>query len=322
MGFFVAGTWQFSKSGVKLAAERLAAGMSALDALEEGVRCVEDDPMVFSVGSGGYPNLHGECELDAGIMCGRTLATGSVMGIKGFRNPVSIARKLMEKTPHTAVVGTGADIFALEHGFIKDPVFHMGAYKRWFDIRDKYMKDGRKYPPLDVCTAGRYGTTGNIELDDAAKGDADRSHDTIGMIVMDQNGDIAAATSTSGLWLKIPGRVGDTPIIGSGFYADNDSGAAVGTGVGEEIMRGCLSFLAVCYMAEGSNAQEAADKAVAKLHRRLAKVRGGDSNVGKFSVVCGDRNGNMGAASNHEEFYMYYAKDAQELQLFEAPVIR
>jgi isoaspartyl peptidase/L-asparaginase-like protein (Ntn-hydrolase superfamily) len=300
--------------------------MSALDALEEGVRSVENDPNVFSVGSGGYHNLHGECELDAGIMCGKTLATGAVLGLRGFRNPISVARKLMEKTPHTVIAGMGADTFALEQGFVKDPVFHEKAYERWFDIRAKCMAEGRKYPTLDACTSGRYGTTGNIELDDAKKkeisGDEDKSHDTIGMLAMDKNGNIAAATSTSGLWLKIPGRIGDTPIIGSGFYADNDSGAAVGTGVGEEIMRGCMSFLATSFLAQGFTAQEAAEKAIAQLHRRLAKIRGGDHGVGKMAIVCGDRHGNVGAAANHDEFYMFYAKDNTEPRLFEAPVVR
>lgn len=323
MSFFVAATWQFSRAGVARAAQCLARGDTALDAIEQGVMAVEDDPAVFSVGSGGYPNLHGECELDAGIMCGETLATGAVMGLKGgFRHPVSVARKLMESTPHTAVAGAGADLFALEHGFCQEPVFRSEAYKRWFDIREKYMSEGRTYPPLDVCTAGRYGTTGNIELDDKKKHDGDRSHDTVGMIAMDAKGQLAAATSTSGLWLKIPGRIGDTPLVGSGFYADSDGGAAVGTGVGEEIMRGCMSFLAVSYMTDGLSAQKAAEKALAKLHRRLAKSRGGDHLVGKMAVVCADRHGGMGAAANHEEFYMVFAKDSEKTQIFEAPVIR
>lgn len=322
MGYFVLGTWGFSKTGVLETAAVLARGASALDAVEAGVMAVENDPEVLSVGSGGYPNLHGECELDAAIMCGKTLAAGCVMGVRGFRNPVAIARKLMETTPHMVLAGTGADAFALEHGFIKDPVFHKKAMERWFDVREKYLADGRIYPPLDSCTGGRYGTTGNIELNKAPTQDGDKSHDTVGIIAMDALGNLAAATSTSGLWLKIPGRVADSPVIGSGFYADNEAGAAVATGVGEDIMRGCLSHLAVYLMSEGMGAQEAAEQAVRKLHRRLVKSRGDDSKVGKMAVVCADKQGGIGGAANHEEFYFNYANDSGALTTVEAFVTR
>ena len=323
MGFFVAATWQCSGKGVQTAAECLARGKDIMDALESGIGAVEDDPEVLSVGLGGYPNCQGECELDAGIMDGRTLATGAVLGLKGFPHPISVARKLLEETPHTAVAGAGADAFAYEHGFERRQVFHRRAYDRWFDIREQYISSGRRYPPLDACTAGRCGVTGNLELDDIKKGsDGGRSHDTVGMIVRDGDGNVAAGTSTSGLWLKIPGRIGDTPIIGSGFYADNEGGAAVATGVGEEIMRGCMSYLAVLYMGEGLAAQAAAEKAIGKLHRRLAMARGGDSRVGKMALVCVDRAGNVGAAANHEEFRFCCAADAPLVKAAEAPVIR
>lgn len=321
MGFFVAATWRFSQKGVREAAGCLARGEGVMDALERGVGAVEDDPEVLSVGLGGYPNSQGECELDAGIMDGRTLETGAVLGLKGFPHPISVARKLLEETPHTAVAGAGADAFAYEHGFERRQVFRRRAYERWFDIREQYMSSGRRYPPLDACTDGRRGATGNLELD-GAKSDGGRSHDTVGMIVRDGSGNVAAGTSTSGLWLKIPGRIGDTPIIGSGFYADNESGAAVATGVGEEIMRGCMSYLAVLYMGEGLTAQAAAEKAMRKLHRRLAAARGGDSRVGKMALVCVDRNGNAGAAANHEEFFFCCAEDAPQVRVAQAPVIR
>ncbi|MDR0602634.1 MAG: isoaspartyl peptidase/L-asparaginase [Treponema sp.] len=246
MGDFVAaGTWKFSYKGVLRAGELLSAGKEALDAVEAGVVVVEDDPEVFSVGSGGYPNLHGEVELDAAIMCGATLAAGAVLGVKGFRHPVSIARALMEKTPHIAVAGRGADEFAYAAGFQKEPRFYQKAWERWFALRDTYLTDGQKYPPLDSCAAGSYGTGGNSESS-PSPGDGHHSHDTVGVIALDQRGCVAAATSTSGLALKIPGRIGDSPVIGSGFYADDRAGAAVATGVGEEIMRGCLSIVRSC----------------------------------------------------------------------------
>lgn len=324
MGFFAAGTWKFSENGVKKAVEVLAAGGSALDAAEQGVMNVEDDPHVHSVGLGGYPNMFGESELDAAIMDGTTLGIGAVLGIRGFRHPVSVARRLMEVTPHTVLAGRGADEFAFSEGFKKEPVFSREAMDRWFGIYDKYIMGGQKYPRLDSCMEGAYGTTGNLELQktDAEEDGGNRSHDTVGIVAMDQKGQTAAATSTSGLWLKHPGRIGDSPLVGSGFYADDEAGMAVGTGVGEDIMRGCMSYLAVSYMSEGLTAMEAAQKAVVKVHRRLSKARGGDHLVGKMAVVCADRYGNFGAAANHEDFFYTYAKDSDKVVVEAAPVCR
>jgi isoaspartyl peptidase/L-asparaginase-like protein (Ntn-hydrolase superfamily) len=300
--FVAAGTWKFSCKGVLGAGELLSSGKGALDAVEAGVAIVEDDPEVFSVGSGGYPNLHGEVELDAAIMCGTTLAAGAVLGIRGFRHPVSIARALMEKTPHTAVAGRGADEFAYAAGFQKDPRFYQKTWERWFDLRDKYLKDGRKYPSLDSCVSGSYGVSGNI-APPGSSDDGHHSHDTVGIIALDQQGHMAVATSTSGLALKIPGRIGDSPVIGSGFYADDQAGAAVATGVGEEIMRGCLSHLAVLLMSQGYSAQDAALEAVEILHRRLLAIRGKKHMVGKMALLCVDAQGRVGAAANHGDFF-------------------
>jgi len=295
-------------NGVKKAAECLAKGVSAIDALEEGIKIVEEDPEADTVGLGGYPNLHGECELDAAIMCGKSLNNGAVLGLKGFPNPISVARRLMDVTPHTVLAGAGADTFALEQGFVKKPEFYRDVYERWFNMREKYLVDGAKFPPLDACTRVQYD---NVE----------GFHDTVGMVAMDINGDIAAATSTSGLALKMPGRIGDSPIIGSGFYADNMGGAATATGVGEDIMRACMSYLAVQLMADGLEAQQAAEKAMCQLHSRLSQARGGDSKVGKMALICADKNGKVGAAANHDSFYIYYVKDDEVLKLFHAPQV-
>ena len=316
MNFSVAGTWKSSEFGVTKAASFLAKGMSALDAVEIGVKVVEEDPRSANVGVGGYPNLHGECELDAAIMCGATLSTGAVLGLKGFSNPISIARRLMEVTPHTIISGIGADTFALEQGFKKNPVFYPDTYKRWFAMRNKYLVEGIKFPPLDTCTAGKF-----EDADEVLNGN-EGTHDTVGMIAIDSKGNLAAATSTSGLALKIPGRIGDSPIIGSGFYADNAGGAATATGVGEDIMRSCMSYLAVQFMIDGLSTQEAAEKTMARAHSRLAQVRGGDHAVGKMAIICMDNKGNLGSAANHDSFYMYYAKSNETLQLFCAPQIR
>ena len=316
MGYFAAGTWKISDKGVTIAADCLAKGMSALEALEQGVMEVEKDPKVDIVGLGSYPNLHGECELDAGIMCGATLATGAVLGLKNFPHPISVAKRLMEITPHNIISGEGAATFASEQGFSTDTAFYRDVYERWFNMRDKYLAGGKKFPPLDACTAGWIEDVENIENGNGG------THDTVGMVAMDQNNNLAAATSTSGLALKMPGRIGDSPIIGSGFYADNTGGAAAATGVGEDIMRGCMSFLAVQFMTEGQNAQQAAEKSMAQVHSRLAKIRGGDRFVGKMALLCADKNGNIGAAANHDAFYVYYVKDNDDLQLIHAPQVR
>ena len=315
MGFVAAGTWKSSKEGIVNAAACLAKGMSALDALEQGIKIVEEDPHANNVGLGSYPNLDGECELDAAIMCGASLANGAVMGLRGFRNPISIARRLMESTPHTILAGAGAEAFAFEQGFKKEPVFYEEVYRQWFAMRQKYLAEGIKFPPLDACTSGRF-----EEAEEEAEDEG--LHDTVGMVAMDQKGDICAATSTSGLALKMPGRIGDSPIIGSGFYADNRAGAATATGVGEDIMRGCISFLAVQFMALDMPAQQAAEKAMEQTHGRLAKLRKGDQRVGKMAIICADKNGGIGAAANHDTFDIYFLTDKESLQLFHAPQVR
>ena len=316
MKYFAAGTWKSSINGVAAAAACLAKGKSALDSLEEGIKFVETDPGADTVGLGGYPNLQGECELDAGIMCGATLATGAVLGLKKFPYPISVARRLMETTPHTVVAGEGASAFASEQGFTTKAVFYRDIYERWFNMREKYLAEGRKFPPLDACTAGKF-----EDAEQLTNGNGG-THDTVGMIAIDPKGNLAAATSTSGLALKMPGRIGDSPIIGSGFYADNAAGAATATGVGEDIMRGCMSFLAVQFMTEGLPAQQAAEKAMEQNHRRLAAIRGGDEFVGKMAVLCADKHGNLGVAANHNTFYAYYVVDNEDLQLIHAPQVR
>jgi len=187
-------------------------------------------------------------------------------------------------------------------------------------MREIYLADGAKFPPLDACTRGQYDDV-DVGFDQGSKQSAEGFHDTVGMVAMDMNGDMAAATSTSGIALKMPGRIGDSPIIGSGFYADNLGGAATATGVGEDIMRGCMSYYAVQLMADGLSAQQAAEKSMSQLHRRLAMARGGDNKVGKMAVICADKNGTLGAAANHNTFYMYFAKDKAELELFHAPQV-
>lgn len=266
-------TWEFSLQAVRAAGEILTAGGSALDAAEAGVRLVETDPTVESVGRGGFLNANGELELDGAVMDGDTLRMGVVAGVKGFEHPVTIARAVMERTRHSILVGPGAEAFARSIGI---------------------QEADRDY--LITETARR------VWAEKKALG-----HDTIGQVTLDSRGSIAVATSTSGASMKLPGRVGDSPIIGSGFYAESGVGGAAATGWGEDIMRTCCSFRAVELMRSGLSAQEAAETVVRTAHEAILR-HGGKPDC--IALVCLDANGGWGAAANHRGFS--YARARQD----------
>jgi len=205
----IAATWTFGAIAVAESSKLLMEGRSALDAVEQGIRCVElDNQEQYWVGVGGFPNADGVMELDAAIM-DDDCRYGAVMAIQDIANPISVARTVMDKCIHNILVGEGAKKWALSNGFKPDKsVLTPEMHKAWLDRQVKLQKD--------------------------IKG-----HDTIGLICLDSNGVLACGTSTSGYAYKHPGRVGDAPIIGSGLYCDK-AGAAVATGDGEEIMRSCL----------------------------------------------------------------------------------
>lgn len=282
----VISTWDFSIAGLREAAAMLTAGQNGVDAAESLARAVEDDPAITTVGFGSMPNEKGELELDAAVMRGRDMALGCVLGVKGFQNPVSIARKVMESCPHTVLVGLGAEEFADKHTMRRAIMVNDAARDAW-------------QQKLREREAGAAGLSG---------------HDTVGVVTLDSAGDITAATSTSGLALKLRGRVGDSPLVGSGFYADNDAGAAAATGVGEDIMRGCTCFVAVELMRQGLKPRQAAEEAVRRTHRRLAR---GGSAVGNIAVVCMNMLGEFGAAANHEGFTYAAASDGLPPAVYE-----
>lgn len=285
--WLVIATWKFSFAPVKDAAKVLRRGGPALDAAELVARRCEDDPEEPSVGFAGWPNLHGEVELDAAVMDGRTMRVGAVAGIRGFRHPVSIARKVLADTEYNLLVGSGAELFALDQGFKKEILFTKESIADWHRrLKNRRLNDG---------------------------------HDTIGCCCLDLRGDLAAANSTSGLALKHPGRVGDSPIPGAGFYADNEVAAAAATGVGEEIARCCLSYKAVELIRRGMDPQTAAETAVRTGHRRLAKHR---RKIGNMALVCCDRRGNFGAAANHATFCYAVASDTTAPRLVKVKAIK
>ncbi|WP_294225526.1 isoaspartyl peptidase/L-asparaginase family protein [uncultured Chryseobacterium sp.] len=233
----VLSTWDFGLRANEEAWKTLDNGGKALDAIERGVRLVEDDPTERSVGYGGRPDRDGRVTLDACIM-DENYNIGSVACLEYIKNPISVARAVMEKTPHVMLVGDGALQFAVSQGFKKENLLTPESEKEWKD----WLKDS-KYMPIV-----------NIE-----------NHDTIGMIALDANGNLSGACTTSGMAFKMHGRVGDSPIIGAGLFVDNEVGAATATGHGEEVIRTVGTHLVVELMRQGKTPQQACKEAVERI---------------------------------------------------------
>ncbi len=232
----VISTWNHGIPANEAAWKILSSNGRALDAVEQGVRVTESDPKITSVGYGGLPDRDGHVTLDACIM-DEKLNAGSVACIEHIKNPISVARLVMEKTPHVMLVGDGALQFALQHGFKKENLLTKESEKAW----KEWLKKSH-YKPVD-----------------------ENNHDTIGMIALDNNGNLSGACTTSGLAWKIHGRVGDSPIPGDGLYVDNEVGGAASTGVGEAVMRTCGSHLVVEFMRAGKSPEEACKLAVERI---------------------------------------------------------
>ena len=221
---------------------------SALDAVEAAVRVLEDNP-AFNSGHGSVLNIAGEVEMDAMIMDGRDLSMGSVAAVKGIANPVSLARKVKEETNHVMLVGEGANIFADEMGFPKVTIE---------ELTSKFSKD--KW--------GKYNKYGEVVVGEFNKPTTHCS-DTVGAVVRDLSGNIAAATSTGGITHKRVGRVGDSPLVGSGAYADNSLGGVSCTGHGESIARVNLAFRVLNLLSSSSSAQAAADQSLEYMRKKV-----------------------------------------------------
>lgn len=233
----VISTWDFGKQANAEAWKVLSANGRALDAVEQGVRVPEGDPKETSVGLGGLPDRDGRVTLDACIMDEKANC-GAVVCLEHIVHPISVARMVMEKTPHVMLAGEGALQFALAQGFKKEKLLTPESEKAW----KNWLKDA-KYQPI-----------ANIE-----------NHDTIGMLALDGASNLSGACTTSGMAYKMKGRVGDSPIIGAGLFVDNEIGAATSTGVGEEVIRICGSHLVVELMRQGNTPQEACEKAVMRI---------------------------------------------------------
>lgn len=274
-GPVIVATWKFGKEACEVGWEILAASGCALDAVEKGANAVEENPDVNSVGYGGLPNSDGVVELDAAIMDGATHSAGSVAAITGIRKPISVARRVMEKTPHVMLAGQNARRFALQNGFPDADLLTPESRRRWQAWRTTMAApDVAHFPNSDL------------------------SHDTVGVVALDANGNLAAGCTTSGLAWKLPGRVGDSPIVGSGLYVDNRFGAAAATGNGDEMMKVCLSYRVVAGMERGLSPQEACEEAI----RYLLVLRPGHQGRGAACIAVG-KDGSVGQAATREGFH-------------------
>lgn len=232
----------------------LREGASALDAAIAVVRAAEDNPHDHTVGYSGLPNLRGEVELDAMVMDGRTLKAGAVAALKGFRNPVLIARKVMEELPHVLLAGEGAAAFAREMGFAESDLLTEEARAIWRRRLEASLSGSEEVPP-DIADyyrhMARFVRQVTQDPEAAAEDQAADAMDTVVVLARDRAGNLAVATSTSGWAWKYPGRVGDSPIPGAGGYADNRYGAAACTGRGEMAMRANTARSVVLYLKMG-----------------------------------------------------------------------
>lgn len=280
----VVSTWEHGLAANEAAWEILGAGGSALDAVEQGVRVTESDADNMSVGLGGLPDRDGIVTLDACIMNHKS-ECGAVAFLQEIENPISVARKVMEETPHVMLAGKGAQDFAIEQGFTKTNLLTEKAKKAW----EAWMLKSEYKPVV------------NIE-----------NHDTIGMLAIDEEGNLSGACTTSGMAYKIHGRVGDSPIIGAGLFLDNEIGAACATGVGEAVIRTAGSAMIVELMRQGKTPNEACKEVVNRILSKHDDVEG--LQVGFIAL---NKNGEHGCHSVFEGFNIAL-KDSKNEKMVDA----
>jgi len=286
--------------GISAAVEVLRNGGSAIDAVEAGIRLVESNPDDDTVGLGGIPNLLGQVELDASIMDGRTLAAGAVAAVQGYEHPISIARKVMEELPHVLLAGSGAERFAAEMGFQRRELLTEKSREVWEErlrqaIPEAVLANLEEEPDLRQW----------VERVRKSR----RAGGTVNFLAQDADGDICAGVSTSGQGWKYPGRVGDSPLIGAGNYADNRYGAAACTGLGEMAILTGTARSVVLYLKMGLSLEEAGREAMEDLHDLTAPY------LGKMNIVALDKHGRHAAFSNREDrTYIYMTEEMDEAE--------
>jgi beta-aspartyl-peptidase (threonine type) len=304
---FIIGT-RNSKNMLHLGAVILRMGGSAMNAVEATTNAVEDNPEDTSVGLGGIPNLLGAVQLDASIMDGRTMKTGAVAAVEKYVHVTSIARKVLEVSPHVLLVGPGADLFAGAMGFERrDPTTEGSRYYHDLFLRDAFgeVEDGNRRQHLTAYVE-------NHGMRDWYNRLSDEHHGTVNIMAMDTRGDICSAVSTSGTALKFPGRVGDSPIIGAGNYCDNRVGAAACTGRGELAIRRSTARTIIGYMENGMTLGEAAVQAMVDIHTL--------EDTGGMNCLALDREGNTISASTNRPSIHYYMDTETECPILKAGV--
>src|SRR5262245_53738976 len=291
----VIATWPFGRTAVEVAWEQLKNGRAALDAAVAGAQAVEDDPKVHSVGYGGIGNAVGTVSLDACVMDGQTLACGAVAGLENIRHAAAVARRVMEKTPHVLLVGEGARWFALQQGFPLETLNTPESVAEWEKRKPRVKPASAPSPPSGA-----------------------ENHDTVTVLALDGKGHLGGVCTTSGLAHKLPGRVGDSPLIGCGLYVDDAAGAAGGTGVGEEIIRVGGSLIIVEALRAGKSAQDACELAVRRVND-LAVRRG--VHPARVAFIALDPKGRTGAACTARTDFRYAVGRKGKVELLQAKEI-
>lgn len=273
-------TWnEPGKVAIDAAVEKLNTGCPVIDCLEAGLTAAEDDPDLIAIGRGSLPNADGELELDASIMDGRDLSAGAVCALRGILPAITVARWVKERTPHVMLAGDQARRFAIENGLRPQNLMtaeSIARYEDWLvspEVQQSYVHSVR---------------------------------DTVTMLGLEQPTHLVAASSTSGWSFKAPGRVGDSPIVGAGIYADDELGAAGATGWGEELWKACASFRTVQAMGRGMTAQEACEETVRHMMRRQPKCR----DMACVVLALG-KDGSYGAATSKGVFHLWIHQDGQ-----------
>ncbi len=305
----VIATWDAGIQANKGAWEVLSKGGSALDAVEKGVMVTEDE-ISCCVGLGANPDRDGHVTLDASIM-DHEFNCGSVAFLEKIKHPISVARKVMEKTPHVMLVGEGAQQFALSQGFtLESGKLSNSAEKAY----QNWLKKSEYKPVINI---ERQGSTS--QLADQFKApkklsNGEWNHDTIGMVALDSNGNLSGSCTTSGAGFKLRGRVGDSPIIGAGLYVDNEVGAVVATGQGEDVIRVAGASAVVEHMRQGKSPQEACRLVVEKI-KRIKKEKAKDIQV---CFIALNKQGEHGSYALHTGFN-YAVQSSEGSQLVESP---
>jgi len=286
----VISTWPFGLKANAAAWVILAGGGAALDAVEAGATQCEDDPSEHSVGLGGYPDASGEVTLDASIM-DHTGRCGAVACLHRIKNAARVARLVMERTPHVMLVGEAATRFAIAQGLPETNLLTEAAREAFLQWKFRHAQAAAEAP---------------------AKKD---SHDTLGILALDAAGHLAGACTTSGMAFKLPGRVGDSPLIGAGLYVDGQVGAATATGVGEEMIKVCASHAIVENLRRGMEPVYAIREV---LHRVMAR-RDGNADTDVSLLALRLDGVYAGASLRRETNFRFAVTDASQSRLYDAP---